>query len=68
MQMLPAFVDPFGNLEAILIQNDGVDSGTPPRSRVSSDPGPGSVEQRKPPFSVCHQVSTMTASPFPTEL
>jgi hypothetical protein len=26
----------------------------------------GSVLPRNPPFSVCHQVSTMTASPLPT--
>ena len=26
----------------------------------------GFVEQRKPPVSVCHQVSTMTAFPLPT--
>ena len=26
----------------------------------------GKVEHRKPPVSVCHQVSTMTASPLPT--
>ena len=26
---------------------------------------PGSVEPRNPPVSVCHQVSTMTASPLP---
>ena len=29
---------------------------------------PGSVEPRKPPVSVCHQVSTITASPLPTVL
>jgi hypothetical protein len=27
---------------------------------------PGSVLPRKPPVSVCHQVSTMTALPLPT--
>jgi hypothetical protein len=27
---------------------------------------PGIVEQRNPPVSVCHQVSTITAVPFPT--
>ena len=27
----------------------------------------GSVLPRNPPVSVCHQVSTMTASPLPTE-
>ena len=43
---------------------------------MPSTPGPqlpgfigcraGRVLPRKPPFSVCHQVSTMTASPLPT--
>src|SRR3972149_3374121 len=42
-----------------------------PRTRGAQLPGfiglrAGRVLPRKPPFSVCHQVSTMTASPFPT--
>ena len=33
---------------------------------ASSAAAPGRVLPRKPPFSVCHQVSMMTASPLPT--
>ena len=67
MQMFPALPEPAGTTCPISSRISG---------KIPGMPGPalpgfmgsiaGFVLQRKPPFSVCHHVSTMTASRLPT--
>ena len=65
--MLPALPLPAGTS----LPSSSRMTGRMPSAAGPQEPGlagsmPGSVEPRKPPVSVCHQVSTMTASPLPT--
>ena len=56
-----------GNFFAFFVPNHGIDAeaGGPALPGFMGSSA-GLVVQRKPPVSVCHQVSTMTASPLPT--